>query len=104
MDLSTQANGFIADFKAFLAKTNAVGAAVAIAIGFATVQFISSIVHIVINPILDLIKISDRGFWVWIFDIGGLITATVSFVATMFVIFVLGKFLIREKPAEAPKV
>ena len=104
MDMQGQTKGFIAEFTAFLAKTNAVGAAVAIAIGFATVQFVTTIVETVINPIVNLVKVSDNGFWIWKFDVARLITAFITFVATMFVIFMLGKILIREKKPDAPKV
>jgi len=103
MDMQGQAKGFIAEFKAFLAKANAVSVAIGIAVGVATVTFVNAIVTMVINPIVDIVKISDRGFWIWHFNIGGLITAFLSFVATMLVIFILGKAIVREKPADAPK-
>lgn len=100
MDVSGQAKGILAEFKAFLEKTNAIGAAIAIAIGIATTAFINALVSIVIQPILDLIKISDRGFWIWKWDIAALISAVLTFLATMWVLFLFAKAFMKK---EAPK-
>jgi large-conductance mechanosensitive channel len=103
MDLQNQTKGFLAEFRAFLEKTNAVGAAIAIAIGFATVQLVNAIVHIVIEPVLDVVKTSDRGFWIWKWDIAALLSAVLTFVATMFLLFAAVKAFNRPKKDEAPK-
>jgi large conductance mechanosensitive channel len=101
MDLQGQTKGFIAEFKAFLEKTNAVGAAIAIAIGVATVQLVNAIVSIVITPVLDLVKFTDQGFWIWKWDIAALISAILTFVFTMWILFMFVKVF--NRPKDAPK-
>ncbi len=97
----------LAEFKAFLLKTNALALAVGVVIGGAVGKVVSSIVADLIMPIVSLV--TPDGEWKQItagpkgeFKIGSFLGAVVDFVAVAIVIFLIVKALMREKPAPPP--
>lgn len=97
----------IAEFKAFLLKTNALALAVGVVIGAAIGKVVSSIVGDLIMPLVGLL--TPGGDYKTLtagpngeFKIGSFLGALVDFVAVAFVIFLIVKALIREKPAPPP--
>jgi large conductance mechanosensitive channel len=106
------------DFKAFLLKTNAFALAVGVIIGAATGKVVSAIVADVLMPLLSLVIPS--GSWreaqivltqsvgpdgkpvVNAIRYGDLLGNLVDFVIIAFVVFLITKTLLREKPAPTP--
>jgi large conductance mechanosensitive channel len=106
------------DFKAFLLKSNAFALAVGVIIGAATGKVVSAIVADVLMPIVSLIIPS--GSWreaelvlsqtqgpegkpvLNAIKYGDLLGNLVDFVIIAFVVFLITKTLLREKPAPAP--
>ena len=106
------------EFKAFLLKTNAFALAVGVIIGAATGKVVSAIVADLLMPILSLVIPS--GSWreaqivlsqttgpdgkpvINAIRYGDLLGNIVDFVIIAFVVFMIMKTLLREKPAPTP--
>jgi len=95
------------EFKAFLTKSNAIALAVGVVIGGAVGGVVSAIVKGLIMPLVGLL--TPKGGWEsWAFGpdgafkVGEVLAALVNFAVVGFVIFVIVKALVREKPAPPP--
>jgi len=92
--------GMFVEFKAFLLKTNALALAVAVVIGVAFGKVVSALVDGLVMPLVSLA--TPGGDWSSItagpFLVGSVLGAVVDFVLTAFVIFMVTKSLLREKP------
>lgn len=90
----------LTEFKAFLLKTNALALAVAVVIGVAFGKVVSALVDGLVMPIVGMV--TPGGEWraikVGPFLFGSVLGAIVDFVITAFVIFVVTKAFLREKP------
>ena len=97
----------IAEFKAFLLKTNAMALAVGVVIGAAVGKVVSSIVGDLIMPIVGLVTPSGDFRSITAgpkgeFKVGNFLGALVDFVMVAVVVFMIVKALLREKPAPPP--
>jgi large conductance mechanosensitive channel len=95
------------EFKAFLTKTNALALAVGVVLGVAVGKVVSAFVDDLIMPIVGLV--TPSGDWRSIafgpngsFKVGHMIGTLVDFVIVAFVIFIITKALLREKPKAPP--
>jgi large conductance mechanosensitive channel len=97
---------FLSEFKAFLFKTNTLALAIAVVIGVAVTSVVTSIKDNLLMPLIGLatpggdwraIAVGPRGE----FKIGLVVGSFLDFVIIGFVVFVLTKILIREKPSTA---
>jgi large conductance mechanosensitive channel len=107
------------EFKGFLVKTNAMALAIGVIIGAATGKVVSAIVADLLMPVISLLIPS--GSWreaefvltrttgadgkavVNALKYGDVLGNLVDFVIIAFVVFLITKALLREKPAPAPK-
>jgi large conductance mechanosensitive channel len=106
----------LSDFRAFLTKSNALALAIGVIIGTALGGVVTSLVDDIIMPPIglvlggvdfaDLKMVLQRGDGVdpatevairW----GSFVSALITFVVIAFVVYWIGKTLIREAPAEA---
>ena len=89
----------LVEFKAFLVKTNAIALGIAIVLGLAIKDLVDGVVACFIQPIIDLVKVSDgpNGFQLWIFQVGAFIGILIKFVLVMWVVFMLAKLFIKEE-------
>jgi large conductance mechanosensitive channel len=98
--------GLLAEFKAFLLKTNALALAIGVVIGAAIGKVVSSIVADLIMPIIG--HVTPSGDWRALtvgpkdeFKIGDFLGNVVDFCIIAFVVFLITKALLREKPKPA---
>ena len=95
--------GFLTEFKDFLLKTNALALAVAVVLGIAFGKVVSALVDGLVMPIVGMV--TPGGEWRAMkagpFLVGNVLGAIVDFVITAFVIFVVTKAFLREKPKPA---
>ena len=102
----------IAEFFEFLRKTNALALAVAVIIGTAIGKVVSSVVSDLLMPIVSLfvgggewramqipLKTAPDGKVLSALAVGNFLGAVVDFVIIAFFIFLIGRSLLREKPA-----
>ncbi len=97
----------LAEFKAFLLKSNALALAVGVVIGAAVGKVVSSIVGDLIMPIVGMVTPSGDFRSITVgpkgeFKVGNFLGAALDFVIVAFVIFMIVKALMREKPAPPP--
>ncbi|MCI0347407.1 MAG: large conductance mechanosensitive channel protein MscL [Chloroflexi bacterium] len=99
----------IAEFKAFLLKTNALALAIGVIIGGAFGTVVSSLVNDIIMPPIGkvlgnvdfsnlVIDLGDDVFIRW----GAFINSVIAFVVIAFVVWRISKMFIREEEAPAP--
>ena len=95
--------GLLAQFAEFLRKTNALAVAIGICLGLAVKDVVDGVVACFIQPIIDLVKISDGpwGFRLWIFEIGRFIGVCINFVIIAWVLFLISKWFIKEEKKAA---
>jgi large conductance mechanosensitive channel len=108
----------VAEFKAFLTKSNALALAIGVVIGTAIGKVVGSIVSDLLMPLVGLAvpggtwrewstgpnSQPDKPEYVGIFKIGNFVGSVIDFVIVAFVIFLITKLLLREakKPDAAP--
>jgi large conductance mechanosensitive channel len=100
------------EFKAFLTKTNALALAVGVVIGVAIGKVVTSLVEGLIMPVVGLV--SPSGEWramavgphdtkgEGVFKVGSVLGSLVDFVIVAFLVFLITKALLREKPKAPP--
>ena len=95
------------DFKTFAFKGNVIDLAVATVIGAAFTKIVSALVEGIFMPIVG--ALTPGGNWqtwtLWKFNIGGVLSATITFLVVAFVLFlVVNKVLaaVRKQEAAAP--
>lgn len=97
--------GFIAEFKEFIARGNALQMAIGVVIGGAFSAIITAIVENLITPIISLIMGSGEPFgkfFVGPFGVGHIIDAIIVFLVTAFVVFSITKAANKMAPKEEP--
>jgi large conductance mechanosensitive channel len=99
----------IADFKAFLLKTNALALAIGVIIGGALGTVVTSLVNDIIMPPIGKI-LGGVDFSSLVIDLGGgvfirwgaFVNSVIAFVVIAFVVWRISKMFIREEAAPAP--
>ena len=102
---------FIKEFKEFISKGDVMSMAVGIIIGTAFTAIVTSVVNDIIGPIIGLILggIDFKSLAIEVFDarimVGNFIQATINFLITAFVLFLIIKSFnaMKRKPKEEPK-
>jgi large conductance mechanosensitive channel len=92
----------LAEFQAFLHKTNALALGIAIVLGLAVKELVDGVVSCFIQPIINLVKISEGpGITIWIFQVGRFIGVAINFVIVAWVVFMLSKLFLKEEEKKA---
>ena len=102
---------FIKEFKEFISKGDVMSMAVGIIIGTAFTAIVTSVVNDIIGPLIGLILggIDFKSLAIEVSDarimIGNFIQATINFLITAFVLFLIVKSInaMKRKPKEEPK-
>lgn len=91
--------GLLAEFKAFLTKSNAIAIAIGIIVGMAFKDFVDGVIACFIKPLIDKVLPGDfgGGVTVWVFRVGDFLTIAVNFLVIMWVLFLLSKALLKEE-------
>lgn len=97
------------EFKAFLMRGNVVDLAVAVVIGAAFTAIVNSLVSdiitpLLLNPIMDVLKVSDLEKVAWKgVKYGKFIAAIINFIIVGFVLFLIIKFMNRMNSSKKTK-
>ena len=89
----------LAEFKAFLLKTNALAIAVGITLGLAVGQLVNGVIACFIQPLINKILPGDvgGGFTIWVFKFGDFIGIAINFVVIAWVLFMVSKIFMKEE-------
>ena len=88
MNILAESKGLVGEFKTFILKGNVVDLAVGVVIGAAFGKVVESITAGLITPLIKVALGSDQlSLKLWIFDVGLVINATLTFLITGAVIF-----------------
>ena len=94
--------GYFGEFSAFLRKTNALVIAIGICLGAAVKELVDAFVFCFIQPIIDLVKISNGpGITLWIFQVGLFLGKVINFVIIAWVLFQISKWFVKEEKKAA---
>src|SRR5262245_3855824 len=94
--------GIAGQFAEFLRKTNALAVAIGICLGIAVKQVVDGVVSCFIQPIIDLVKISEGpGITIWIFKVGEFLGIVINFLIVAWVLFLISKWFLKEEKKAA---
>ena len=95
--------GYLAEFSAFLKKTNALAVAIGICLGLAVKDVVDGVVVCFIQPIIGLVSFGGGGWGLrlWIFEVGRFIGICINFVIIAWVLFMISKWFLKEEKKAA---
>jgi large conductance mechanosensitive channel len=88
MNILTESKGLVGEFKTFILKGNVVDLAVGVVIGAAFAKVVESITTGIITPLINwAVSGHQLSLKLWVFDVGLVINAALTFLITGSVVF-----------------